>query len=76
MQLQPNQGVHPSGGSGRIQNGKSLGRRRVTPVDRPAADGRPIAPELRSVDRPPAAAYQLAEADRAAASKPRLRPAA
>ncbi len=51
-------------------------RRPVIASDRPAADGRPIAPELRSVDRPPAAAYQLAEADRAAASKPRLRPAA
>lgn len=29
---QINKGVHPSGGSGRHQNGKSLGRRRVTPV--------------------------------------------
>ena len=30
--LAANQGVHPSGGSARNQNGESLGRRRVTPV--------------------------------------------
>ena len=31
----PNKGVHPSGGSGRNQNARSLGRRRVTPTVRP-----------------------------------------